>query len=112
VVQEESNKIYFIIFGHSYKFLRILEICTNFWNYLTKTKKEKGFNSAWTESGPWLQFPGRGSLRLGRTTAWPVPGPRPRRRGEAGRRGADKWGRQHNAPNSVFKPNQVYFKRI
>jgi hypothetical protein len=25
---------------------------------------------------------------------------------------ADRWGQQHNAPDSVFKPNQVYFKRI
>jgi hypothetical protein len=30
----------------------------------------------------------------------------------AGRRGADKWGQQHSAPNSVFKLNQVYFKQI
>jgi hypothetical protein len=31
---------------------------------------------------------------------------------EAGRRGTDKWGRQHSAPDSIFKPNQVYFKPI
>jgi hypothetical protein len=29
-----------------------------------------------------------------------------------GRCGADRWGRQHSAPDSVFKPNQIYFKRI
>jgi hypothetical protein len=31
VVQVKSNKIYFVIFGYSYMFLRILEICTIFW---------------------------------------------------------------------------------
>jgi hypothetical protein len=30
VVQVESNKIYFVIFRHSYKFLRSLEVCTIF----------------------------------------------------------------------------------
>jgi hypothetical protein len=35
-----------------------------------------------------------------------------RQRDEAGRRGADMWGRQHSAPDSIFKPNQVYFQRI
>jgi hypothetical protein len=28
------------------------------------------------------------------------------------RRGADRWGRQHSVPDSVFKPNQIYFKQI
>jgi hypothetical protein len=41
VVQEESNKIYFVIFEHSYKFLQILEVWTNFYNYLSKIEKEK-----------------------------------------------------------------------
>jgi hypothetical protein len=27
-------------------------------------------------------------------------------------RGADRWGRQHSAPDSVFKPNQIDFKRF
>jgi hypothetical protein len=29
-----------------------------------------------------------------------------------GWRGADRWGWQHSAPDSVFKLNQIYFKRI
>jgi hypothetical protein len=29
-----------------------------------------------------------------------------------GRRGVDRWGRQHSEPDSVFKPNQIYFERI
>jgi hypothetical protein len=33
-------------------------------------------------------------------------------RERAGWRGADKWGRQHSAPDSVFKMNQFYFKQI
>jgi hypothetical protein len=31
VVQEGSYQIYFAIFGHSYKFIRFLKICTIFW---------------------------------------------------------------------------------
>jgi hypothetical protein len=68
------------------------------------------------------QWRAAGSGRRG--TAWLTGGPArdgarssvagcgARQRGEAGRRDADKWGWQHSAPNSVFKPNQVYFKRI
>jgi hypothetical protein len=52
VVQEESNKIYFEIFGHSYKFVQILKVCHIFWNYLTKTEKGKRFNSARAEIWP------------------------------------------------------------
>jgi hypothetical protein len=26
--------------------------------------------------------------------------------------GAVKWGQPHSAPDSIFKPNQIYFKRI
>jgi hypothetical protein len=31
VVQDYSYKIYFAVFGQSYKFIRILEVCTIFW---------------------------------------------------------------------------------
>jgi hypothetical protein len=39
VVQEESHKIYFKIFGHSYNFLQILEVCPIFWNFKTIEKR-------------------------------------------------------------------------
>jgi hypothetical protein len=32
VVLEDSYKIYFVIFGHSYKFLQIFEVLNYFWN--------------------------------------------------------------------------------
>jgi hypothetical protein len=40
VVQEESHKIYFENFGHSYKFLQILEVCPILWN-LKQLKNDK-----------------------------------------------------------------------
>jgi hypothetical protein len=40
VVQEESHKFYFKNFGHSYKFLQILEVYPIFWN-LKQLKNDK-----------------------------------------------------------------------
>jgi hypothetical protein len=46
VVQKYSYKIYFIIFGHSYKFLRILEFCTIFWELNQLKNDLKSLHSA------------------------------------------------------------------
>jgi hypothetical protein len=45
VVHEYSNKICFVIFGHSYKFLRILEICTIFWELNQVENKLKSLHN-------------------------------------------------------------------
>jgi hypothetical protein len=86
VVQEYPHKIYFAIFGHSYKFLRILEFCTIFWelNQL-KTTKNPGHTTG-PEPGPELQraewqpaMHGRPEGRLGHgLLAWSRRGGGPR----------------------------------
>jgi hypothetical protein len=59
VVQDESNKIYLVIFGHSYKFLRILEVCTIFYDL----KQFKITAQCWDKNRPMATV-------LGRAAAW------------------------------------------
>ncbi len=63
MVQEESYKIYFAIFGHSYKFLRILEICTIFWELNKSTNDLIGRTVPDLKPGPWPQPTGCGGLQ-------------------------------------------------
>jgi hypothetical protein len=50
VVQEDSYKIYFVIFGHYYKFLRILKICTIFCELKQLKNNLKIAAQCWAES--------------------------------------------------------------
>jgi hypothetical protein len=59
VVQEYSYKIYFVIFRHSYKFLRILEVCTIFWELNQLENDLKLTAQCRAESGPRLQCTAR-----------------------------------------------------
>jgi hypothetical protein len=108
VVQEYSYKIYFVIFGHFYKFLRILEICTIFWELNQLKNGLKLAAQCRAEIGPWLQCKARrpamrgwskGRLGLGlaahvatplraRRARWRVVTARIPRAGRRGRRGA------------------------
>jgi hypothetical protein len=55
VVQEESNKIYFVICGHLYKYLRILEVCTIFCELNELKNDLKSSHSAVPKISPRLQ---------------------------------------------------------
>jgi hypothetical protein len=66
------KKIYFVIFEHSYKFLRILEVSNNFC-YLKQLEKQLNFWAQyWAETGPGLQPARRGGLSraAGRQAGW------------------------------------------
>jgi hypothetical protein len=52
VVQGYSYKIYFVIFGHSYKFIQILEACTIFWELNQLKNNLNRLNSVGPQSGP------------------------------------------------------------
>jgi hypothetical protein len=74
VVQVESNKIYFVIFGHSYKFLRILEVCTIFWELNQLKNDLKIAAQCWAVIGR-LQcllggLPRAADRKAGWATAW------------------------------------------
>jgi hypothetical protein len=72
LVQEDSYKIYFLIFEHSYKFLWILEVWNNFC-YLKQLENTIKFRSQyWVETGPGLQTTGHGCLlrMVGRKAGW------------------------------------------
>jgi hypothetical protein len=62
VVQEDSYRIYFVNFRHSYKFLRIFEVYTIFLEFKTIKKHLKTVAQYWVETGPRLQPTGRGGL--------------------------------------------------
>jgi hypothetical protein len=52
MVQEESNKIYFVIFEHFYEFLRILEVLKQFLEFKTIEIKLKFDAQCWVKIGP------------------------------------------------------------
>jgi hypothetical protein len=49
VVQEDSYKNYFVIFEHSYKFLRILEVCPIFLEFKIIKNELKFAAQCWAE---------------------------------------------------------------
>jgi hypothetical protein len=67
VVQGYSYKIYFLIFGHSYKFLRILEASTIFWELNQLKNNLNRLHSAGPQSGPRPAACGRNQPACGGT---------------------------------------------
>jgi hypothetical protein len=65
MVQEESNKIYFVIFQHFYKFLRILEVLKQFLEFKTIEIKLKFDAQCWVKIGPRPATHSRPDGRLG-----------------------------------------------
>jgi hypothetical protein len=64
-VLEDSYKIYFMIFGYSYKFLQILEVWTNFY-YLKQLKNDlKSLHSTGLKTRSGYQPAGCGGLSRG-----------------------------------------------
>jgi hypothetical protein len=70
VVQEESNKIYLVIFEYSYKFLRILEICSIFCELKQLKNDLKSQNSVGPKIGLRLQCTARWPATCARSEGW------------------------------------------
>jgi hypothetical protein len=66
VVQYYSYKIYFVIFGHSYKFLRILEVCTIFWELKHLKNDLKTLGTVLGRNSPWSYSARHGGRPEGR----------------------------------------------
>jgi hypothetical protein len=50
------------IFGCLYYFIRILQVCKNFIEYLKRKQNWKRIYDCWAKIGPWAQSTGQGSL--------------------------------------------------
>jgi hypothetical protein len=75
VVQEYSYKIYFATFGHFYKFLRILEVCTILWELNQLQNDLNQLHSAWPNpargsSARIDALPHAADRKAGWATAW------------------------------------------